>query len=84
MLCISAVAAVFGASSAALIVIAANFAALALAIYLSWLTYECDILPPSAIISIGKYVFEKLSLYGQLILHGTSMPWTRTDRKKGK
>jgi len=73
-------AVLFGVSSAALIVSAASFAAFVLAVLLSWLTHGRDLLSGAALLSIGPYVFGKLSLYGRFFLQRRPSRWVRTDR----
>ena len=81
---VAGLAVFFGASSAALIVSAASLAAFLVAVFLSWLTYGRDVLPPRALLSIGPYVVGKLRLYLRLMSRGVVTQWVRTDRKNSK
>jgi cellulose synthase/poly-beta-1,6-N-acetylglucosamine synthase-like glycosyltransferase len=81
---VAGLALLFGFSSVALIISATCFMALVLAIFLSWVKYGRDILPPSAILSVISYVFAKLPIYCRLLSDGASPQWTRTDRKKNE
>ena len=78
---VAGIAAFFGASSAALIVSAAGLIAFALAIFLSWLKFGRDVLPPRALLSIGPFFVGKLWLYARLLSRGVVTQWVRTDRK---
>jgi cellulose synthase/poly-beta-1,6-N-acetylglucosamine synthase-like glycosyltransferase len=79
---IGALAMLFGASSAALVISATCFIALALAIFLSWLTFGRDLLPPDALFSVASYVLAKLPIYARLLSGNAGPQWTRTDRHK--
>jgi glycosyltransferase involved in cell wall biosynthesis len=74
----------FGYSSAALAVNATSIAAMVLAIFICWVKYGRDILPPSAMLAVTSYVCAKLPIYGRLLLGGTARQWTKTERKKNK
>jgi cellulose synthase/poly-beta-1,6-N-acetylglucosamine synthase-like glycosyltransferase len=52
-----------------------------LALFLAWLVYGRNVLPPSAVVSIVPYVFRKLSMYGRILTGRTAARWIRTDRK---
>lgn len=79
---IAGLAALFGFSSAALIISAIDFMALVLAIILAWLKYGRDVLPLGAMFSVATYVFGKLPFYRHLLSDSTAPRWTRTDRQK--
>jgi cellulose synthase/poly-beta-1,6-N-acetylglucosamine synthase-like glycosyltransferase len=81
---VAAVAAFFGLSSASLAISATCIGAFVLAIFLSWLKYGRDILPPSAIISVASYIFAKLPIYHRLLSGSAAPQWTRTDRKRNE
>jgi cellulose synthase/poly-beta-1,6-N-acetylglucosamine synthase-like glycosyltransferase len=72
-----------GSSFVALIVSAASLLGYIAAIILSWLKYGRDLLPPSAILSIGAYVVGKHRIYRRL-WSGTAARWIRTDRGKSQ
>ena len=81
---VSGLAVLIGLSSAALIISASDLVALAMAIFFSWLKYGRDVLPPSQMFSVAKYVFAKLPLYRNFLSGSTTPQWTRTDRKKNQ
>jgi cellulose synthase/poly-beta-1,6-N-acetylglucosamine synthase-like glycosyltransferase len=81
---VAAVAVFFGLSSAALVISATCIGAFVLAIFLSWVKYGRDILPPGAIISVASYIFAKLSIYRRLLSGSAAPQWTRTDRKRNE
>lgn len=84
MCCVAGLAVLFGFSSVALIISTTCFMALVIAIFLSWMKFGRDLLPPSAIFSVASYIFAKLPIYCHL-LFGSAVPqWTRTERKKNK
>ena len=75
-------AALFGFSSAALVITAICCVAFIIAMFASWLAYGRDILEPSSLISIASYIFAKLPLYRRSLSGRPTQSWTRTDRKK--
>jgi len=80
MLALTGLAALFGLSSAALIVSVANLLAFSFAVVLAWLKFGRDVLSLDAILTIPGYILGKLGIYRQ-ILFGTSVAkWIRTDR----
>jgi len=79
---IAGLAVLFGYSSTALIISAIDFMVLVLAVFLAWLEYGRDVLPPIAFFSVATYVFSKLPLYRHLVSGRATAQWTRTDRKK--
>jgi glycosyltransferase involved in cell wall biosynthesis len=81
---VAGVAVLFGFSSVALAVSAASMTALVLAIFLCWVKYGRDILPPTAMLAATSYICAKLPIYRRLLLGGPVRQWTRTERKKNK
>ena len=81
---VTGLAVLFGFSSAALIISATCFMALLIAVFLSWLKYGRDILPPSAMPSVVSYVFTKFPIYRQLLHRSTATQWTRTNRRNSE
>jgi hypothetical protein len=79
---VAGVATVLGISSAALFVSSASLAGFIGAVFISWLKYGRDILPPGSILLIFSYVFRKLPLYRNILLRKFSSQWIRTDRRK--
>jgi cellulose synthase/poly-beta-1,6-N-acetylglucosamine synthase-like glycosyltransferase len=77
----TALAAIFGSASA-LIITVATMLIFASGIIFSWINYGRDVLPPTSILSIARYVFLKLPIYYQILFRRTSLQWKRTDRKK--
>lgn len=51
-------------------------------LFLCWLKYGRDIVPPRAILSLARYAAAKLPLYRKLFLRDRSSRWIRTDRTK--
>jgi cellulose synthase/poly-beta-1,6-N-acetylglucosamine synthase-like glycosyltransferase len=81
---VAALAALMGISSTALIISANCCLALAIAIFLSWLKYGRDILPPRTIFSVASYIFAKLPIYKDILFGNAASKWDRTDRKKNE
>jgi glycosyltransferase involved in cell wall biosynthesis len=75
-------AALLGLSSAALLVSTTSLATFAGGVFLSWLKYGRDILPPRAIWLIGAYAIGKLPLYSRILSRKSGGQWIRTDRRK--
>jgi hypothetical protein len=71
-----------GVSSAAMFVSSATLLGFMGAVFISWLKYGRDILPPGAILLIFPYVFRKVPLYCNILLRKFDSQWIRTDRKK--
>jgi cellulose synthase/poly-beta-1,6-N-acetylglucosamine synthase-like glycosyltransferase len=82
MTSVAGIAVLFGFPSGALVVSAACISAVILSVFLSWLKYGSDILPPSAIASVASYVLAKIPMYRRLLSSRTPPQWTRTDRDK--
>jgi cellulose synthase/poly-beta-1,6-N-acetylglucosamine synthase-like glycosyltransferase len=76
----SGVAAVLGVSETPLYVSAVSLFVLALAVFLSWLSYGRDLLPLHSIPSIASYIFAKLPLYRQIFSRRVMSTWVRADR----
>lgn len=72
----------FGSARVALTISVASLLAFIAAVFLAWIKYGRDILPPRAIVSIAPYVLKKLGLYRQFVFGKTDAEWTRTDRSK--
>ena len=84
MFCIAGLAVLFGLSPASLIISTTCLTALVIAIFLSWLKFGRDLLPPSAIFLVASYIFAKLPIYCRLLFGSTAQQWTRTERKKNE
>jgi glycosyltransferase involved in cell wall biosynthesis len=79
---LTSLAALFGLSSAAMAISAANLLAFTFAIILAWLRFGRDILPARTLLSIGPYVFAKCRLYARILSGRAGAQWIRTDRTK--
>lgn len=77
-------AALFGVPSTALIISGICFAAMGSTVFLSWLKWGRDVLPPSAMPSVASYLFAKLPLYRHILSRSAASQWIRTDRKKNE
>ena len=77
---VAGLATLLGISSAALLVSLASGAGLIGGVFLSWLKYGRDILPPRSILLIFFYVCGKIPLYLKVLSRNSQ--WTRTDRRK--
>lgn len=75
-------AALFGLSSAALLVSTLTSAAFLGGGVLAWFKCGRDVLPLNAIFLMGAYVIGKLPMYRRLLSPKASQPWVRTDRRK--
>jgi cellulose synthase/poly-beta-1,6-N-acetylglucosamine synthase-like glycosyltransferase len=82
MFVVAALAAIFGFSSAALLISATSLLGFLLTAFLAWLKCGRDILPPRAISSVAPYVLGKLPLYRRILSNRTETRWIRTDRTK--
>jgi cellulose synthase/poly-beta-1,6-N-acetylglucosamine synthase-like glycosyltransferase len=79
---VAALATWLGLSSAALFVSAASLVGFIVGVFLSWLKWGRDILPPSAILLVASYVIRKLPLYCRILFRRSASQWIRTDRRK--
>ena len=52
------------------------------AIFLSWLKFGRDIVPPGEVFFLVFYVIKKLPLYFKMLLRNSVRGWIRTDRRK--
>lgn len=75
-------AAVLGISSAAVFVSSVSLFAFVAAIFISWLKYGRDILPPRSFPLVILYVIGKFSVYRRILFRKFSSDWIRTDRTK--
>jgi hypothetical protein len=55
---------------------------LVVGVFLSWLKFGRDVLPPAAILLVVPYMIGKLPLYRMMLSRKFSSQWTRTDREK--
>jgi cellulose synthase/poly-beta-1,6-N-acetylglucosamine synthase-like glycosyltransferase len=60
---------------------AASLTGFVCAVFLSWLKFGRDVVPPSALLLAPSFIFEKICLYARLISRPNSQ-WVRTDRRK--
>jgi cellulose synthase/poly-beta-1,6-N-acetylglucosamine synthase-like glycosyltransferase len=79
---IASAATLLGVSSASMWVSLSSLAGFAGSVFLSWLKYGRDVLPPAAVLSIPSYVIGKLPLYHQILFRKSGTQWTRTDRRE--
>ena len=77
---VAGMATLLGISSAAMFVSSASCVGLIGGVFLSWLKYGRDILPPGSILLIVSYVCGKLPFYLKILSRNSQ--WTRTDRRK--
>jgi cellulose synthase/poly-beta-1,6-N-acetylglucosamine synthase-like glycosyltransferase len=82
MTAVTGLATLFGVSSAATFVSMASLVGFIAAVFLSWLKYARDILPPRSILLIAPYVIGKLPLYRKMLSSKSGRQWIRTDRRK--
>jgi glycosyltransferase involved in cell wall biosynthesis len=82
MVAVAGLATLVGVSSAALVVSLASLIGFIGAIFLSWLKFGRDIVPPSEVFSIVSYVIKKLPLYCRILFRNSARQWIRTDRRK--
>lgn len=73
-----------GFSAAAFYVSGTSFFVLVAAAFLAWTKCGRDVLPPSALLLVARYVLGKLGLYRQIASGRTDTQWIRTDRTKSK
>ena len=80
MLVVAGTATLLGISSAAIFISSASCVGLISGVFLAWLKYGRDILPPGSILLIFLYACGKLPLYSKILSRNSE--WTRTDRGK--
>jgi glycosyltransferase involved in cell wall biosynthesis len=80
MLTATAISAIVGFSSAALIMSIVTLGMLVLGVFLAWLQCGRNVVPLGAALSIPSYVFGKLDLYRRALLNKSNGRWIRTDR----
>jgi cellulose synthase/poly-beta-1,6-N-acetylglucosamine synthase-like glycosyltransferase len=56
--------------------------ALAGSVFLAWLKYGREILPPRALLSVLSYALVKLAVYRRIVSSKSGPEWIRTDREK--
>jgi cellulose synthase/poly-beta-1,6-N-acetylglucosamine synthase-like glycosyltransferase len=76
---VAGMATLLGISSAAIFVSSMSCMGLIGGVFLAWLKYGRDILPPGSILMIVSYVCGKIPLYLRILSRNSQ--WTRTDRK---
>lgn len=59
-----------------------SLSAFIIALFISWLKYERDILPLRSMSLIVHYAVERLPLYRKIMSREFGAQWTRTARKK--
>lgn len=79
---IAGTAALLGISSAAIFVASVSLFALAAGVFVSWLKFGRDIMPPRSILLMLSYLIGKLSLYRKILSRKLGSDWIRTDRTK--
>jgi len=75
-------AALVGASCTAMWICIISLGQFLAGVFVSWLKYGRDILPPSATLQVILYVARKLPLYRQILSGKSASQWIRTDRSK--
>jgi hypothetical protein len=84
ILAVSASAALFGLSSAALAISTINLLAFTTAAIVAWLNYGREVVPLGALFLVIPYIFNKLGLYRQIASGKAEARWIRTDRTKSE
>jgi len=79
---VSTLVALFGLSLIPLFVSALSLVSMIIAIFLVWVKYGRDLLPPRSVLSVAQYIFAKLPIYRQFLFGGGTSRWTRADRGK--
>jgi hypothetical protein len=77
---ISVLGAIFGASSAALVISTASLIGFIVPVLISWLKYGREVLPIRSVLAIPAYIFDKLPIYRNALARNAVAQWTRTDR----
>jgi hypothetical protein len=72
----------FGVSSTALLINTASFVGLLTALFICWLKFGLDLVPPGDLPAILSYVAKKIPLYCRMLFRNSDRQWVRTDRKK--
>ena len=70
-----------GYSVAAFIISVCSFVALIGAVFIAWLGYGRDVLPPRAFSAVICFILAKFGLYRRMA-SGNPLPWVRTDRNR--
>jgi len=79
---IAALAMAIGASATALVVSLFSLGAIIAAVFLAWLKFGRDVLPPGSLFALISFVVGKFPIYGRLLSGNTDAQWTRADRGK--
>ena len=79
---LAACATLVGASIFPFFVSAISTLSLSFAVFVIWLGYGRDILPPHDALSILQYVLGKLGIYTRIFSSRSPSEWVRTDREK--
>jgi cellulose synthase/poly-beta-1,6-N-acetylglucosamine synthase-like glycosyltransferase len=79
---IGVLATVLGFSSTAMLISTISLVGLVVGVFLSWLKFGRDVLPPAAILLVVPYMIGKLPLYRMMLSRKFNSQWTRTDRRK--
>jgi cellulose synthase/poly-beta-1,6-N-acetylglucosamine synthase-like glycosyltransferase len=82
MVVIASLATLFGVSSTALLINTASFVGLLTALFICWLKFGLDLVPPGDLPAILSYVAKKIPLYCRMLFRNSDRQWVRTDRKK--
>jgi cellulose synthase/poly-beta-1,6-N-acetylglucosamine synthase-like glycosyltransferase len=83
MSAVGGLATFLGFSPAAMFISATSLAGFMAGVFLSWLRYGREILPPGAFLLIPSYAIGKLPIYRRILFRKAGAQWTRTDRRKG-
>jgi cellulose synthase/poly-beta-1,6-N-acetylglucosamine synthase-like glycosyltransferase len=79
---IASLATLLGLSPTAMLISTVNLVGFIGGVFISWLKYGRQILPPRKILLIPVYIIGKLPIYRQILLRKSDSGWTRADRRK--
>ena len=82
MLLLAGLTGFFSVSLTALVISVVNALAFSFAVFLAWLKYGCEFLPPRALLLIAPYALGKVGLYLRVLSNKVDTRWIRTDRTK--
>jgi cellulose synthase/poly-beta-1,6-N-acetylglucosamine synthase-like glycosyltransferase len=77
---VTSIAALFGLSAASLWIASVNIVLFAAAVLLAWAKFGHVVLPGRFFLSIGPLIFQRIRLYGGLLMGRTASHWVRTAR----
>ena len=82
MVVMSAAGFLTGSSATALFISGLSFIGLMISVFLAWLKYGRDVLPPRNFLGLIHFVLAKFALYRRMVGRRNPSQWVRTEREK--